>query len=288
MTGFSSEWLALREPADHRARHAGLCAQMTSYFTTVQPTLGQSAEQPFRVIDLGCGTGSNLRAVAAVLPPYQHWTLVDYDPALLTAALQALTRWADHTHANAAQPGNVTFTKDGKKIEVVCLQEDLAANIERVLSMPVNLVTAAAFFDLVSPDWLVRFCQALTVPLYTVLTYDGTEVWAPPHAADAAMLQAFLAHQATDKGFGLSAGPHATDIMRVALTARGFQVEVGSSPWQLGPSDRGLMRALATGTSGAVAETKTVAQDVCEDWLSARLNAQRCEIGHWDLWATPA
>ena len=288
MTGFSSEWLALREPADHRARHAGLCSQMTAYFTTAQPTLGQSAEQPFRVIDLGCGSGSNLRAVAPALPPYQHWTLVDYDPALLNAALQTLTLWADQAQADPAQLGNVIFTKDDKKIEVVCLQEDLAANIERVLSRPVNLVTAAAFFDLVSPDWLVRFCQALTVPLYTVLTYDGTEVWTPPHAADAAMLQAFLAHQATDKGFGLSAGPDATDIMRVALTARGFQVEVGASPWQLGQSDIGLMRALATGTAGAVAETKTVAQVVHQDWLCARLNAQRCEIGHWDLWATPA
>ena len=37
--------------------------------------------RPIRVVDLGCGTGSNLRATAPLLGAEQHWTLVDYDPA---------------------------------------------------------------------------------------------------------------------------------------------------------------------------------------------------------------
>ncbi len=288
MTGFSAQWLALREPADHRARHPGLCAQMTAYFNTAESGLGRTAERPFRMVDLGCGSGSNLRAIAPALPAHQHWTLVDYDPALLMAARHALSQWADQVQVSDARPHSITLVKDHKHIEVTFLQEDLAVNVERVLAMPTDLVTAAAFFDLVSPDWLVRFCQALTVPLYTVLTYDGTEIWTPPHAADQKMLQAFHAHQATDKGFGLSAGPDATDILRMALTARGFHVQVGSSPWQLGASDRDLMSALASGSANAVAETKLVANEDRQDWLSARLRAQSCQIGHWDLFATPS
>lgn len=288
MTGFSAQWLALREPADHRARHTELCEQMTAYCNTTQPTLGHTAEQPFRIVDLGCGSGSNLRAIAPALPEHQHWTLVDYDPALLMAARQALSQWADQVLISDTLAHSIGLVKDHKHIEVTFLQEDLAANIERVLAMPVDLVTAAAFFDLVSPDWLVRFCQALTVPVYTVLTYDGTEIWMPPHAADDAMLHAFHAHQATDKGFGLSAGPRATDIMHLALASRGFNVQIASSPWQLRGSDRDLMSALASGSAAAVAETKLVTNEHIQEWLSTRLSAQSCQIGHWDLFATPA
>ncbi len=288
MTGFSSHWLALREPADHRARHAELCSQMTAYFRASHPAVGHTLGQPLRIIDLGCGSGSNLRAVAAALPAFQHWTLVDYDPALLSAARLALIAWADEVQSGQDDSQHLVLTKAHQQIEIQFLQEDLAANIERVLSMPADLVTAAAFFDLVSPDWLGRFCQALCTPFYTVLTYDGTETWTPHHAADQAMLKAFHAHQTTDKGFGLSAGPDATDILHRALTARGFRVQQGASPWQLTARDRELMQSLASGAAGAVTETGLVAQDIVKDWLSARLNAESCNIGHWDIFAIPS
>ena len=73
-----------------------------------------------------------------------------------------------------------------------------------------DLVTASAFFDLVSEEWIARFCQELAarqLPLYTVLTYDGTETWSPPHDHDAPMLAAFHAHQGRDKGFGWAKRP---------------------------------------------------------------------------------
>jgi SAM-dependent methyltransferase len=292
MTGFSSQWLALREPTDHRARNAALCAQVTEHFKRTQPGRGQDASQPLRIMDLGCGSGSNLRALAPVFPAFQHWTLVDYDLALLQAARQTLIAWADEVVAEApaaddTQVSVLICIKNTARIEITFLQVDLAANIEQVLARPIDLVTAAAFFDLVSPSWLQRFCAALTVPLYTVLTYDGVEQWRPAHSADADVLHAFHAHQSTDKGFGRSAGPQAIELMRTALTARGFSVALEQSPWELGTEDRELMRALARGTAGAVSETKTVDEKTIQSWLSDRLNAEHCVIGHWDLFAQP-
>ena len=73
MSGFSSDWLKLRESADHRARNQELLAKLAACFAEREAIL---------VADLGAGTGSNLRAIAPHLPSRQQWVLVDHDPVL--------------------------------------------------------------------------------------------------------------------------------------------------------------------------------------------------------------
>ncbi len=291
MTGFSSQWLSLREPADHRARNAVLCQEVCRYFEQ-HSDLGKSEQSALNITDLGCGTGSNLRALAESFPAHQHWTLIDYDPDLLNAARIALEDWADEVtaqHGVIEKNPPLRFLKNSKQITVHFMQVDLAKNIESVLAGKANLVTAAAFFDLVSPAWITRFCQSLKVPLFTVLTYDGIEKWSPAHFADQPVLEAFHAHQGTDKGFGLSAGPGAIEIIQTQLSARGFKIQLEKSPWLLkAPADQALMQALATGSAAAVGQTQKISNSDLEAWLSARLQAQTCEIGHWDLFAIPA
>lgn len=280
MTGFSAQWLALREPADHRARDRTLQNKVCEQLANVART----EQRAVRLIDLGCGSGSNLRALATSLPEQQHWTLVDYDPLLLAAARAALIAWADEVINDST---SLTLRKNNKILEIEFAQVDLARDIERVLAWPADVITAAAFFDLVAESWLVRFCQALRATLYTVLTYDGSEQWLPPHSADSAMLKAFHAHQKTDKGFGVAAGPDATSVMQRELTARGFQVTLASSPWKIDQTEAAFIHALATGSAAAVRETGLLNELEVNQWLTARMSAQHCMVGHWDILATP-
>ena len=280
MTGFSAQWLALREPADHRARDRALQDRICEQLATVART----EQRAVRLIDLGCGSGSNLRALATALPAQQHWTLVDYDPLLLAAARTALVSWADQVVSDNAL---LTLRKNDKTIAIEFAQVDLARDIERVLTWPADAITAAAFFDLVAESWLVRFCKALRTTLYTVLTYDGFEQWLPTHAADAAMLNAFHAHQKTDKGFGIAAGPEAATIMQRELSACGFQVDLAPSPWQIDQTEAPLIQALATGSAAAVRETGLLTAQEVEQWLPARITAHRGTVGHWDILAIP-
>ena len=74
---FTPNWLALREPVDDRSRAADLMAPLAEWWG------GRSSR---RVLDLGSGTGSNLRYLAPRLPGEQEWTLVDRDAALLDRA----------------------------------------------------------------------------------------------------------------------------------------------------------------------------------------------------------
>src|SRR6516164_2097662 len=87
MSEFSPAWLALREPVDHRSRSLELAQALAARFQ-------QRSE--LTVVDLGCGTGSNMRATAPLFTDVQNWTLVDHDRRLLDAARGALSRWAEH------------------------------------------------------------------------------------------------------------------------------------------------------------------------------------------------
>ena len=143
MSGFSPEWLALREPADHRSRNTDVLAALRAAF---------ARRDEMTIVDLGCGTGSNLRATAPWLGRKQHWLLVDHDPRLLTAARQRLIAWAD-----AAETRNDTLKlkKEGSLLTVVFREADLAADLEDVLDKGGDLVTAAALFDITSVNSIV-------------------------------------------------------------------------------------------------------------------------------------
>src|ERR1700682_4004771 len=86
MSGFSPDWLALRETVDHRSRDQALLSKLAARFEN---------RKDIFVVDLGAGAGSNLRAVAPALPARQRWILIDHDPALLAAAFEAIAEWAD-------------------------------------------------------------------------------------------------------------------------------------------------------------------------------------------------
>lgn len=278
MTGFSPDWLALREPADRAARNPQLLAAVGAHFAA-RPSLA--------VLDLGCGTGSNLRGTYAALPARQHWTLADHDPALLAAAREALMRWADEAREQGEE---LVLAKEGKTITVDTRQVDLTRDLEWVLGWQPDLVTAAALFDLTSKRWIERFVAALAslrLPLYTALTYDGRETWAPAHALDARMLAAFRHHQQTDKGFGPATGPQATEAMAEAFRKSGFAVSIGDSAWRLDDRYRALATELAQGVANAVLETGHLDPAAVADWLAARRQAASALIGHHDLWARP-
>jgi SAM-dependent methyltransferase len=279
MTGFSADWLALREPIDHRSRHPGLLARLADAI---------GARESLRVVDLGAGTGSNLRALAPHLPPpRQTWRLVDHDPALIAAARTRLMDWAEDVREGEGGP---TLVRGGHVIEIAFAQADLAGGIDGALGEAPDLVTAAALFDLGSVAWIEAVARAVAARgalFYTALTYDGTEVWNPPHGSDGAMLAAFHEHQRRDKGFGPAAGPDATGALVRAFEGLGYRVETGPSPWRLAASDAALAGALAQGAAGAVRETGRVPEAEIAAWLDARRSGATCIVGHLDLLALP-
>jgi SAM-dependent methyltransferase len=276
MSGFSPEWLALREPVDHRSRDNALAGLMAGRL--------QPRPEP-QIVDLGCGTGSNLRATAPLLGPRQRWTLVDYDPRLLAAARESLAAWADR--AEPREDG-LNLRKGDREIAVRFKQADLVQDLDGALGEAPALVTASALFDLCSSAFIARFATAVAkrrAIFYTVLTYDGVQTWTPEHAADHVMRAAFIAHQKTDKGFGVSAGPDAPTALKAAFEAEGYSVREADTPWRLDISDAGLVKDLAQGFANAVAETGRIEDSLIGDWQ--RITRTAAVVGHTDTLAIP-
>lgn len=257
MSGFSADWLALREPADRAARSRLLIAELVAHLDGRIP----------RVADLGCGTGATLRALGQYLPDATEWRLVDADRALLDVA-----------RSRIPPDQSVAFRR-----------LDLAADLEEALAGPLDLVTGSALVDLCSEAWLARLLDAMPggAALYMALSYDGQEVWWPPHGEEPRALAAFHAHMRADKGLGPALGPDGAGTLARMLSERGWQVRVAASPWELGPHDAALIAALADGAAAAVSETGAFDPASLGDWHVARRRARRVSIGHVDLLALP-
>lgn len=264
MSGFSAEWLALREPVDQKARNRDLLAAVKAHFRD---------RDHVTVTDLACGRGALQRALTGRLPRPQLWNLVDYDAALLaeaTAVPRSDVRSAPHL-------------------------ADLAADIEAIVAIPADLVATTAFVDLVSEAWLTRFIDSVAAhrrPVYLGLSYDGRMMCEPHHPSDAAALAAFNRHQRTDKGFGPALGPDASSVATRLLAAHGYHVMTGQSDWRLGAQHGDLQRAMLDGWRSAAQEVGGVAHDELAAWHANHVaciaqGQGTMVVGHIDLWAVP-
>src|SRR6186713_658941 len=241
MSGFSAEWLALRESHDLRARNPVVLDAVATMF---------KQRGAANVVDLACGAGSTVRALSSHLPARQHWHLVDNDRRLLSLACSG--KFAGDVKLNA-------------------VPLDLSSNFEVVLDGTIDLITVSALLDLVSEPWLDRFARkiaARTLPVYAALTYDGRIDLSPTDPLDAAIASAVNAHQLTDKGFGPALGPSAAAAAISRFEALGYSVVRGNSDWVIGIADQEMQLELLAGWDTAVSEALP-RRDI-DSWLARR------------------
>jgi hypothetical protein len=214
----------------------------------------------------------------------QRWRLIDHDARLLAAARDALAKWAD---SYAQEGARLVLAKGGRRIEVELVEAGLEDPSAAFGGTSLDIVTASAFFDLVSPEWIDGFARTATSVrvIYAPLIYNGYERWTPFDPADGPMLTAFHVHQRGDKGFGKAAGPDAAGMLAARLKEAGFEVESASSPWRLGEEDRALMAQLAEGSAAAIAELGYFDAEIIAAWRGSRQRAEGCVIRHTDVLA---
>jgi SAM-dependent methyltransferase len=276
---FEADWLTLREPADHAARSTDLESSLVEALA--------HRDTPWRIVDLGAGTGSNPRHLAPRLPGPQTWRLVDHDAALLDRAQTALAS-LEHPDGHALR-----FDTDCRSLDP----------IDEVLRSACDLVTASALIDLVSAEWLDALAErvhGLGACLLVTLSVDGRWQFLPtgPESAqdaaeDAGMLSMYRRHQARDKGLGRALGGAAPDRLAASLGARGYEVTTAPSPWRLAAGRQtALARTLLAGWARAILDQAPDRRRAIEAWAAARDAALErgelgVEVGHVDLLGRP-
>lgn len=281
---FSADWLSQREWLDARSRSHCLTGLAAGWLAGRPP----ACDGRHAILDLGCGSGSNLRFLAPRLPGPQRWRLVDHDPALL-----ALARRNGATLRDAA----------GGKLAVDARCRGLAPVDEELLA-DAELVVASALFDLVSAPWveaLVAAAAERDQALLFTLSVDGD--WAFLEAAggrieddeDSAVRALFQAHQRRDKGLGPALGGTAPEALATAMAAAGYRVERAYTPWHLAAGEEALLplaESLLQGWHDAALAQAPEQRERLARW-HARRGAELAAgelgltVGHVDLLALP-
>ena len=265
MSGFSAEWLALRESYDLRARNPIVLDAVAASF---------GSRDALSVVDLACGAGSTVRALGPHLPARQHWDLVDNDLRLLAVACSR--KLSDDVRLNA-------------------VPLDLSSHFAAALDGTKDLITISALLDLVSENWLDRFTRHVAsraLPVYAALTYDGRIDFSPSDPLDETITSAVNAHQRTDKGFGPALGPSAAAAAISRFEALGYSVLQGNSDWVIGIADQEIQLELLAGWATAASEIEALPRRDIDNWQARRKDAvsartSKMRVGHVDFLATP-
>jgi hypothetical protein len=260
MSRFTADWLALREPADSRARSASVVRWVAE---------GLPADRVIKVLDLASGTGANVRYLIDRLSRLQSWRLVDHDAVLLSVA------------------------RDSAGTEVSTHILDLAQLDRHATGLfaGCDLVTASALLDLVSESWLrttIECCREMSAALLFALSYDGRMECEPRDPEDETIRVLVNRHQRTDKGFGPALGPMAAGRAAALLREAGYEVARAPSDWRLSGEDLELQRQLIVGWAGAAAEIAPSDSASIADWRKRRLahlaaGRSRILVGHEDV-----
>ncbi|OMH23332.1 hypothetical protein BKD30_13430 [Tersicoccus phoenicis] len=297
----SSDWLALRERADDRARDATtatLLPALRRSLTGGDSESGGSAQVPVLVVDLGTGTGANPRWLMPRLSVPQTWLLVDHDQDLLAELTVRLT-------GNAAPWTSVVS-------DVAHLREVLTQHRRPGQAV---LLTCAALLDLLDARTVDEFAGVLqdfgAHGLFS-LTVDGGGSFTPARPLDDAVQAVFNAHQQRHGHLG----PDGVEALRQALGRAGedtageaVTVTVQQTDWILDAADAGdraLIERLLQDRAAAVRDhvgsadysadesgrrEMLSASDV-DAWLTDRLQAThggalRVRVGHQDVLVAP-
>jgi glycosyltransferase involved in cell wall biosynthesis len=277
---FALDWLQWREPVDAAARAVSLTLELQRW--AVESVAVRGAQAGLQIVDLGCGTGSNMRYLSSQLPVSQAWVLVDHDPVLLEVASRVLPM--------ARGPGGTTITACSRLFDLRQLPD-----FGGVPGCEPHLITASALIDLVSERWL-RALVAWTVErraaLLVVLSVDGWTVMPDRHADDEAIRDAFNDHQRGPGPFGPGLGPEAVAVLQACLSGHGYQVRTASSAWRVDARHFALQRELLIGWERAASAQRPASRQRFRAWRDQRLRSVgrpgvEFAVGHLDLLALP-
>lgn len=268
MTAFAPEWLELREPADAAARATELVDTLREHLP----------DDELVIRDLGCGTGSLGRWLAARLPGTQHWILHDHDTGLLTRARASLPSTA----------------LDGSPVDAVAEQRDVTALRAADLA-GTSLVTASALLDLLTKAEVTALATAIAeagCAALLMLSVTGVVELSPGDPLDPAISAAFNAHQRRLTGGRRLLGPTAVDVAATAFGRLGAKVLRADSAWRLGPDQAELQAQWLEGWVGAAVEQLPELRPVSDVYLQRRLEMARAGelhavIHHGDLLVLP-
>ena len=263
--GFSEQWLALREPADHAARSTTLGSKLAGW---------AKQHESLNIVELGAGTGSNLRYLMPQLGQNQHWVLIDNDADLLNRLPEILHPWAKKNAASiTANKNELLIEHENYSATVTVRLLNLAEQLDKLPMHNVDLLTASALLDLTSASWLDQLANLVAehqCSCLFVLNYDGNIHWQPKLDSDNTIKELLNLHQLKNKGFGHALGPEAGAYFAGVLEQLGRSIDTDDSNWSISEQSQALQQAIVDGWATAALEQNNAQSEIIDDWHGRR------------------
>lgn len=264
----SSDWLAVREAEDSRARSRELALAAS----------GRLLSGPVVVHDLGSGTGSMMRWLAPLLPGPQAWVLHDWNPDLVDRA------------TNGVAP----IDRDGRPVSLRTRTGELE-RLEAGGLAAASLVTASALLDVLTSEELravVEACVAVGCPVLLSLSVTGEVRLDPPDPLDEVFAASFDAHQQRLVGGRRLLGPAAAGLAERLFREAGWNIRIADTRWRLGDHDPVLLEQWFDGWLDAALEQRADLRGEGATYRALRFEQLRrgelsAVVGHTDLLAWP-
>ena len=212
-TGFSTIWLEERFRFDAAARNAQLehiCLKYIDKYPRVN------------LVDVGAGSGANVRHWAERIPQDQSWTLVEQDGELLAEGLQLTAAWGKERgfEVYEGSKGEWIFSTSSKKVQVKGVVGSLLDINEQVDLTTQHMVMANAVFDLFSVQQFETFARQIqphSLAFYPTINYAGMgfEVL---HPGDAQMVAWYEGHMERNRPEGRAMGKTCSNFMQQTLS----------------------------------------------------------------------
>jgi hypothetical protein len=282
VSSFSADWLALREPVDEVSRTAALTQKLVD---------AMPPQEPLDILDVGCGTGANVRYLMDRLPSSQRWLLVDNDEELLGRVPELMTAWGATREYDVHSSVNGVSMRGPKGTRLLEIRRTNLFTLDPAIFAGRGLVTTSALLDLVSNDWLRVFvprCREANAAVLFALSYDGRMRCEPMESEDFTIRDLVNRHQRNDKGFGTALGPDAVRVAEEYLLKLGYKVRRESSDWRIAPTMLHLQKEIIAGWADASLAVAPAQAEMIEGWRTRRLEhvdagRSRLIIGHTDL-----
>lgn len=235
---FDPKWLQERYRFDAAARNKELEWEAIHQFAFLEH---------LQIVDLGSGTGANVRYYLEQFPQNQTWYCVEEDGMLREVFWQNMLELA---HADGYQPeqegDSLKMTKSGHWVEIHFVQGNLMELDKLVDLLRTDLILANAVFDLFSADQFAELIHVIShhsLSMLFSLNYEGMAFF-PQEEKDDFFIRQYNAHMQRPQDFGHGMGPDASQVMKEALNKKLGHVKRGQSIWEIAQEDTEMLRFL--------------------------------------------
>ncbi len=269
-----NQWLNQRFDYDSRSRNLDLEKEFLASLAELET---------INIIDLGSGSGANLKYLSPKIDGQQVWHLIERDKSLMNHAEKTIELVKQTNQAKLRSVHKIIADFTDKDLNVFKETERRVFLANAVFDI-IPLATFLTFLDLLGS----RPCN--NVILYFTIHINEDLTIQPIHPLNQKYLSLFHQHMQRDQNGKRAMGPNTVREISNTLSQRGFLVKTADSSWDI-KEDSSFLKSNFDFIICATRELlgpKEVGE--WEEWVQFHLKAidqgkSRLHVGHQDILA---